>query len=186
VDGKDGVTFNKHANRHPKIKVLWERSELWSLTADLVAEIARRNTYQRKAGIEKLTRDFIAVVIDEMAAYTASPSVDSKHPDIKVHKAFTDNLVTLAQRGRSAGVRLILSAQRPIVEHLHPSVRAQCATTIAFKLQADADATSVFGTLDNLPADPRKLTQGRALISYGLTGQLQAVQFPLIQSRGAR
>lgn len=181
VDGKDGVAFNRYRNAAPgKVNVLWEEADLWALCTELVATMRARNTRQREQNIDNATGDFIAVVIDEMATFTHRPSSDAKHPDNKRHAQFIDELAMLARRGRSTGFRLIITAQEPVVDQIPASVRANCLTTISFKLPIDAHAIAVFGQLDGLPTDPRNLQRGRALIKNGMTGDIRHVQFPVI------
>lgn len=181
-DGKDGVAFQRYANRHPKVKVLWEDHDLWALTSTLVTEMGRRNAEQRRLGIDNTSSNFIALVIDEMATYTAKPSADPKHPDNKRHIQFIDDLSRLARRGRSTGLRMIITAQEPVAEQIPTTVRNNCQTIVSFKLSIDAHATALFGQLDRLPADPRELPRGRALIKHGMTSTHQAVQFPLLST----
>lgn len=181
IDGKQGVTFNRLRHALPgKLRVLWEEPEVWKLAADLTATMRQRNEAQRQQGIDNAASDFIAVVIDEMATFTARPSIDPKHPDTKLHTRFVDDLTALARRGRSTGLRLIISAQEPVVEQIPASVRANCLTTLAFRLPIDAHATAVFGQLDTLPSDPRRLPRGHALLKDGLTGDIREVRFPLM------
>lgn len=183
IDGKDGVAFNRYRHAAPgKVRVLWAESEVWELTTALVALISKRNAEQRERNIDNATSHFIAVVIDEMATFTAKPSVDAKNPDNKRHAQFIDELTMLARRGRSAGFRLIISAQEPVAEQIPASVRANCLSTLAFRLPVDAHATAVFGQLDALPADPRRLLRGRALLKNGLSGDVRQVQFPIRRS----
>jgi hypothetical protein len=182
IDGKDGVAFNRYRNAAPgKVHVLWQDAEVWKLTGDLTALMRQRNEAQREQNIDNTTRDFIAVVIDEMATFTAKPSVESKHPDNKLHAKFIDDLTMLARRGRSTGLRLILSAQEPVVEQIPASVRANCLTSLSFRLPVDAHATAMFGQLDGLPADPRRLLRGHALFKNGLSGEVRNVQFPVMR-----
>ena len=181
VDGKDGVAFNRYRNAAPsKVHALWDEPDLWSLCTELVATMRARNAAQREQNIDNATGDFIAVVIDEMATFTHRPYTDPKHPDNKRHAQFIDELAMLARRGRSTGMRLIITAQEPVVDQIPATVRANCLTTIAFKLPIDAHAIAVFGQLDGLPADPRNLQRGRALIKNGMTGDIRHVQFPVI------
>jgi hypothetical protein len=184
VDGKDGVAFNRYRNAAPgKVHVLWDEPDLWTLCTDLVGIMRARNAAQREQNIDNATSDFIAVVIDEMATFTHRPYTDPKHPDNKRHAQFIDELAMLARRGRSTGLRLIVTAQEPVVDQIPASVRANCLTTIAFKLPIDAHAVAVFGQLDGLPADPRNLQRGRALIKNGMTGDIRHVQFPVIRAQ---
>lgn len=186
VDGKDGVAFDRYSGKHPKVSVLWDEPDLWSLTTELVATMRARNADQRAIGIDNAKRDFIAVVIDEMSTYTAKPSSDAKSDANKAHVRFLDELAMLARRGRSTGLRLIITAQEPTDNQIPTSVRANCQTTLAFGLPVDAHAITTFGQLDGLPADPRKLTRGRALLKQSMTGDIRHVQFPVTEPpRGA-
>lgn len=181
VDGKDGVTMNRYARIAPgKVHVLWEERDVWHLTTELVAFMRARNVAQRNANQDNATASFVALVIDEMSTFTAKPSGDPKHPDNKLHTRFLDELAMLARRGRSTGLRLIIAAQEPVAEQIPATVRANCLTTISFKLPIDAHAVAVFGQLEGLPADPRQLRRGRALVKHGLTGTMQQVQFPIL------
>jgi hypothetical protein len=180
VDGKDGVSMNRYRSVAPnKVIVLWEERDLWTITSELVATMRARNVAQREANRDNATSDFIAVVIDEMSTFTAKPTSDSKHPDTKRHAQFIDELAMLARRGRSTGIRLIITAQEPVVDQIPATVRANCLTTLAFKLPIDVHANAVFGQLEGLPADPRRLSRGRALLKNGLTGDLHYLQIPL-------
>jgi hypothetical protein len=187
IDGKDGVAFNRYKNKNPKVRVLWEEPDLWQLTTQLVQTMRERNAAQRAAGIDKAEKDFIAVVIDEMSTYTAKPSLDNKSDANKTHARFLEELAMLARRGRSTGLRLFITAQEPTDNQVPTTVRANCQTTLAFALPVDAHAITTFGQLEGLPADPRKLTRGRALLKQTMTGDLHHVQFPFTAPpRGAR
>lgn len=181
VDGKDGVTMQRYARIAPgKVHVLWEERHLWTLTTQLVEFMRARNADQRIRNIDNATGDLVAVVIDEMSTFTAKPSGDAKHPDNKLHARFLDELAMVARRGRSTGIRLFITAQEPVAEQIPPTVRANCLNTISFKLPIDAHATALFGQLDGLPADPRHLMRGRALVKNGITGEIRHVQFPVL------
>jgi hypothetical protein len=182
VDGKDGLAFNLYKDKHPKVTVLWEEQDFWGLTPHLVADMHARNTAQRQAGTDKATKDFVALIVDEMSTYALEPSATDKALN-KRHATFLDELTTLARRGRSAGFRALYTSQEPTKESIPVSVRGNCQTTIGFRLPIDAHATMVWGKHDEgtLPADPRYLPTGRALVKQGDTGSLALVQFPLIK-----
>lgn len=182
-DGKDGVAFRRYEHAHPKVRVIWEERDLWSVTARLVAIMRARNARQRDAGIDNATTGFIALVIDEMPTFTAKPSSDGKSADNKLHAQFLDDLNRIAMRGRSTGLRMLITSQRPVVEQIPASVRANCQTVIGFRLPMDTDATSVYGKIDGLIADPRKLPKGQALVLEGETGAYRSVQLPLMPAQ---
>jgi DNA segregation ATPase FtsK/SpoIIIE-like protein len=139
-----------------------------------------RNADQRARNIDNATGNFVALIIDEMSTFTAKPSGDAKHPDNKLHARFLDELAMVARRGRSTGIRLFVTAQEPVAEQIPPTIRANCLNTISFKLPIDAHATALFGQLEGLPADPRHLQRGRALLKNGVTGEIRHVQFPVM------
>lgn len=181
VDGKDGVAFNRYRNAAPgKVHVIWDEADVWSLCSELVSTMRARNAEQRERGTDNATENFIALVIDEMSTFTVKPSSDPKSDENKRHARFLDELAMLARRGRSTGLRLFITAQEPVAEQIPATVRANCLTTISFKLPIDAHATAVFGQLDGLPADPRQLQRGRALLKNGMTGEIRHVQFPVL------
>lgn len=103
---------------------MWEDKEVYEAIAKLVGVMRERNIRQREAGIDNATGNYIAVVIDEMATFAAKPSTDAKNPLNKAHAAFVDDLTKLAMRGRSTGLRLIVSAQSPVAHRPFP-----CAPT---------------------------------------------------------
>lgn len=181
VDGKDGVTLQRYARIAPgKVHVLWEERHLWTLTTHLVEFMRARNADQRARNIDNATGNFVALIIDEMSTFTAKPSGDAKHPDNKLHARFLDELAMVARRGRSTGIRLFVTAQEPVAEQIPPTIRANCLNTISLKLPIDAHATALFGQLEGLPADPRHLQRGRALLKNGITGEIRHVQFPVM------
>jgi hypothetical protein len=180
VDGKDGVAMARYEGLHPKVRVLYDEPDVWDLTAELATTIRQRNAEQRAAGIENATRDFIALVVDELPTYISKPSAEAKNPDNKQHAQFLDNINRLAMRGRSTGMRMFFVTQTPVAEQIPVTLRANCQTTIAFRLPENAHATALFGQLESLPADPRSLSRGRALVKEGLTGKISHVQFPLV------
>ncbi|KUO58135.1 MAG: hypothetical protein APF80_11920 [Alphaproteobacteria bacterium BRH_c36] len=173
LDGKDGVGMYRYTHLHPKIRVLYDEADVWQLMADLNDLMRQRNAEQRAAGIDKTTKDFVAVVIDELPTFITKPAGDGK----KDHAVFLDNIQRLAMRGRSAGIRMILVSQTPVAEQIPVTLRANCATTIGFRLPENAHATALFGQLDSTN-DPRKLPTGQAIVRLGDTGQVMTVQFP--------
>lgn len=179
IDGKEGITFARYKTAAPaKLRILIDEPDVWKLTGQLVAIIRKRNASLRDAGLDSASTNLIAVLIEEMSTYTAKPSSDGKSQANKDHARFLDELAMLARRGRSAGLRLIITAQEPTDNQIPTTVRGNCQTVIAFKIPTDAHATMVFGQLDP-SRDPRKLTRGRALIKHD-NGTIQSVQFPVI------
>ena len=78
--------------------------------------------------------------------------------------SFVPGLVSIAQRGRSLGVHLVLATQRPggVVS---PEIRANCTLRICLRTTDEADSRDVLGTPDaaHLPVD----LPGRAYLRTG-------------------
>ncbi len=94
----------------------------------------------------------LVVVIDEFA------SLAKELPD------FLGALVSIAQRGRSLGIHLVLATQRP-AGVVTDDIRANTNLRIALRLQDRTDAHDVVG--DALPAGFPPGTPGRALLRLG-------------------
>jgi S-DNA-T family DNA segregation ATPase FtsK/SpoIIIE len=104
----------------------------------------------RRAVAEPLPR--LVVVIDEFA------SLAKELPE------FLGALVSIAQRGRSLGIHLVLATQRP-AGVVTDDIRANTNLRIALRLQDRTDAHDVVG--DALPARFPPATAGRAALRLG-------------------
>jgi S-DNA-T family DNA segregation ATPase FtsK/SpoIIIE len=78
--------------------------------------------------------------------------------------AFVPGLISIAQRGRSLGVHLVLATQRPSGV-VSPEIRANCTLRICLRTTDEADSRDVLGTTDaaHLPVD----LPGRAFLRSG-------------------
>ncbi|MEQ1671910.1 MAG: FtsK/SpoIIIE domain-containing protein [Hyphomicrobium sp.] len=183
IDGKQGMTFTRYRRLHPdKLRVLTDEPDVWALTTRLVEIIRQRNATLANQGLDNAPNNFIAVLVDEMSTYTAKPSSDGKSEANKAHVRFLDELAMLARRGRSAGLRMLITAQDPTVDQIPSTVRSNCQTTMIFKLPLDVHATMMVGQIEP-GRDPRKLTTGRAIIKRD-DGTVTTVQFPVISAPG--
>ena len=86
----------------------------------------------------------VVVVIDECQAYLDARSHPTK--DAKAVGAEIDSLVRdLVKRGRSAGIVVVLSTQRPTADSIPTSTRDNCALRVCFSVRTREAATSVLG-----------------------------------------
>ena len=148
--------------------------------ACLEAELRRREHLLRDVG----ARDLIAyaaaprdeamprllLVIDELAAL------------VRDIPNFVGALVSLAQRGRSLGLHLVLATQRP-AGTVNDAIRANTNIRIALRVQDIADSVDVLG--DTAAATIDRRTPGRALVRLG-PGELEAVQVASVGLRSER
>lgn len=92
----------------------------------------------------------LVIVVDEYAALV------TEHPSL--HAVFAD----IAARGRSLGVHLILSTQRP-AGVVRDAVLANAAIRVSLRVLEASDSVAVIGVPDAAALDPDK--PGRALVS---------------------
>ncbi len=148
--------------------------------ACLEAELRRREHLLRNVG----ARDLIAyagepraeamprllLVIDELAAL------------VRDIPNFVGALVSLAQRGRSLGLHLVLATQRP-AGTVNDAIRANTNIRIALRVQDSADSSDVLGDASAAAIDRR--TPGRAFVRLG-PGELEVVQVASVGLRSER
>jgi S-DNA-T family DNA segregation ATPase FtsK/SpoIIIE len=111
----------------------------------------------------------LVVVIDEFATLAAD------HPDV------LDGFVSVAQRGRSLGLHLVLATQRP-TGSVNDHLRANTNLRVALRVQDPADSRDVLDVAD--AAEIRRDQPGRALVRLG-PGELVPVQVATTAIRAA-
>ena len=140
----------------------------------LEAELRRRESVLRgtgdrdlvsyAAGVGREPMPRLLVVIDELAAL------------VRDLPNFVPALVSLAQRGRTLGLHLVLATQRP-AGTVSDAIRANTNIRIALRVQDPADSVDVLGHPDAAFLDRR--CPGRALIRFG-PGEVTAVQIAAV------
>lgn len=95
-----------------------------------------------KRGLNKLGKSngvgLVAVVVDEVPYYVTNS-------DTKVAKAFTVRLRDIIQRGRAAGIIVILTAQKPSTDSLPSSIRDLISLRIAFNCSTREASETILG-----------------------------------------
>ena len=163
VDYKGGSTFDACARLPHTVGVVTDLDDglAQRMLVSLDAEVRRRELLLRAAGSDDLAAyrravteplPRLVVVIDEFA------SLAKELPD------FLGALVSIAQRGRSLGVHLVLATQRP-AGVVTDDIRSNTNLRIALRLQDRADAHDVVG--DALPAGFPPGAPGRAVLRLG-------------------
>jgi DNA segregation ATPase FtsK/SpoIIIE, S-DNA-T family len=164
VDYKGGSTFDACTTLPHTVGVVTDLDDGLAARAlvSLEAELRRRERLLRAVGAGDLTAyravpgapplPRLVVVVDEFAALA------TELPD------FLSALVTVAQRGRSLGMHLVLATQRPsgvVDDH----IRANTAMRIALRLHDVADAVDVVG--DATPVSLPRSVPGRVVARLG-------------------
>ena len=142
----------------------------------LGAELTRREEVLASHGVsdiaalpESVDLARLVIVVDEFA------TLAEELP------AFVPGLVSIAQRGRSLGVHLVLATQRPggVVS---PEIRANCTLRICLRTTDEADSRDVLGTTDaaHVPVE----LPGRAFHRSG-SGTPTVLQVARVATRNA-
>jgi S-DNA-T family DNA segregation ATPase FtsK/SpoIIIE len=163
VDYKGGSTFDACARLPHTVGVVTDLDDGLAerVLVSLDAEVRRRERLLRTARADDLASyrrtvdeplPRLVVVIDEFA------SMAKELPD------FLGALVSIAQRGRSLGIHLVLSTQRP-AGVVTDDIRANTNLRIALRLQDRADGHDVVG--DPAPANFPLGAPGRAALRLG-------------------
>ncbi|QQS23614.1 MAG: hypothetical protein IPM43_09115 [Actinomycetota bacterium] len=172
VDYKGGAAFDACARLPHVVGVVTDLDDRLAerVLRSLEAELRRREAVLRRHGVhdlsglrslpdaEPLAR--LVVVVDEFATLAAELP------------GFLGALVSVAQRGRSLGVHLVLATQRPggVVSD---DVRANTNLRIALRVQDASDSTEVIG--DAVAATLPRAFPGRAVLRLG-AGELIVFQ----------
>lgn len=150
VDFKGGAAFDRLVDLPHVVATVTDLDDGLArrMLTGLDAEVTRRERLLRRAGCEDLdayrlesrqpSLARLVVVVDEFA------TLASDHPEA------LGSLVSLAQRGRSLGIHLILATQRP-AGVVREDVRANTDLRLCLRVQDRADALDVVG-------DPRPAT----------------------------
>lgn len=117
---------------------------------------------------------YIVVVIDEYADLTMSTGAtgDAKTLARNISQA----IIRLAQKGRAAGIHIVLATQRPSVDVVTGLIKANFPTRVAFRVLSMTDSKTI---LDSTGAE--KLI-GRGDMLYYAGVEMERVQCALISS----
>ena len=117
---------------------------------------------------------YIVTVVDEYADLTMSVggSGDSK----AMARSISTSIIRLAQKGRAAGIHIVLATQRPSVDVITGLIKANFPTRIAFRVISRIDSSTI---LDS-PGAEKLIGRGDMLYYAGV--EMERVQCALIDS----
>lgn len=117
---------------------------------------------------------YIVVVIDEYADLTMSVGAG---PEAKaVAKSITTSIVRLAQKGRAAGVHVIIATQRPSVDVITGLIKTNFPTRIAFRVVTRVDSSTIL----DAPGAEKLVGKGDMLYYAGV--EMERVQCAFISN----
>ncbi|MCW2699276.1 MAG: domain containing protein [Blastococcus sp.] len=169
VDYKGGSAFAEAAELPHTVGLVTDLDGQATARAlrSLTAELARREAILAAHHVAD-----IGVLPDHVAMARLVIVVDEFATLAEELPGFVPGLVSIAQRGRSLGVHLILATQRP-AGVVSPEIRANCTLRICLRTTDEADSRDVLGGSEaaHLPLDQ----PGRAYLRAG-SGEPTALQ----------
>ena len=136
---------------------------------DLLSRAGVNNLYNQKYKDRRLRPDqghrylpYLVVIIDEYADLTMTQGAA---PESKaLGRSITNSVVRLAQKGRAAGLHVILATQRPSVDVISGLIKSNFPMRIAFRTASRTDSSTILDT----PGAEKLIGNGDMLFSPGL------------------
>ena len=147
----------------------------------LCVEMDERYELLSKAGVNKITLynekyrqhhlrsdkghrflPYLVVVVDEYADLTMT---SGGGPEAKAAgRSITNSIVRLAQKGRAAGIHVILATQRPSVDVISGLIKSNFPMRIAFRVASRIDSMTIL----DAPGADKLIGKGDMLFSAGI------------------
>lgn len=167
---KNAIVKNpKNAERILRSLTL-EMDERYQLLSE--AGVNNLKLYNSKFKDRKLRPDhghrflpYIVVIVDEYADLTMSAGAGAETKASA--KSITNSIIRLAQKGRAAGIHVILATQRPSVDVISGQIKANFPARIAFRVAQRVDSMTI---LDSPGAD-KLIGKGDMLFSAGIDAE---------------
>ena len=144
-----------------------ERYELLSKAA-----VNKITLYNEKYCKHKLRPDhghrflpYLVVVVDEYADLTMTVGAGAESK--AAGRSITNSIIRLAQKGRAAGIHVILATQRPSVDVISGLIKSNFPMRIAFRVASRVDSQTILDT----PGAEKLIGKGDMLWSAGIDSE---------------
>lgn len=108
---------------------------------------------------------YIVVVVDEYADLTMTIG---GAPEARASsRSITNSIIRLAQKGRAAGLHVILATQRPSVDVINGLIKSNFPMRIAFRVASRVDSTTIIDS----PGAEKLIGKGDMLFSAGIESE---------------
>lgn len=145
------IEFYKYGDmHHSKLRVTYDFNDCLSMLEYLCNEMERRYALMRSNRLTSNYFPYMVLIIDEFA------DLISQDTD----KKFAGCLARLAQKSRAAGIHIIISTQRPSVDVVDGTIKANFPSRISCKVATGVDSKVILDT----PGAEHLLGKGDALI----------------------
>ena len=108
---------------------------------------------------------YLVVVVDEYADLTMMTGAS---PDARAaSRSITNSIIRLAQKGRAAGLHVILATQRPSVDVISGIIKSNFPMRIAFRVASRTDSMTIL----DAPGAEKLIGKGDMLFSAGIDSE---------------
>ena len=108
---------------------------------------------------------YIVTIVDEYADLTMTMGAS---PEVRAaSKSITNSIIRLAQKGRAAGIHVIIATQRPSVDVISGVIKGNFPLRIAFRVASRTDSMTI---LDS-PGAEKLIGRGDMLLSAGIDNE---------------
>ncbi|MBR4585349.1 MAG: DNA translocase FtsK 4TM domain-containing protein [Bacteroidales bacterium] len=108
---------------------------------------------------------YLVVVVDEYADLTMTTGAS---PEARAaSRSITNSIIRLAQKGRAAGLHVILATQRPSVDVISGIIKSNFPMRIAFRVASRVDSTTIL----DAPGAEKLIGRGDMLFSAGIESE---------------
>ncbi len=159
IDLKLGVELSPFEGSPFTAGTCWQGSKLPKLLSGIQKEIKARMTLFKAAGVLK---------IDEYNALDTEPLpylliVIDEYAELRREKTAEEKMQSILQIGRAAGIRCLLSTQRPSSTNLSTDIRGLIADRLSFRLPDRVNSEIVL----DIPGAEELPCRGRCLLLHG-------------------
>lgn len=135
------VELARFANEKNTVQHYTAIEDIYLALDGLVTEMNERYIALAKAGVRNIEEHggmkYKFVVIDEFGDLTVGNKSEGK---LNFSKEINKNILLLAQKARAAGIHLIIATQRPSVDIITGSIKANFPTKVAFRTAKETDS----------------------------------------------
>lgn len=118
---------------------------------------------------------YLVTIIDEYADLTMSVGAS---PEVKASsKSIQSSIIRLAQKGRAAGIHVVLATQRPSVDVISGIIKTNFPTRIAFRVASRVDSMTIL----DMPGAEKLIGKGDMLYYAGV--ECERIQCGFVSNR---
>ena len=117
---------------------------------------------------------YIVAVVDEFADLTMSAGAGPENKALE--RSISNSIIRLAQKGRAAGIHVVLATQRPSVDVVTGLIKSNFPTRIAFRVSSSVDSKTIL----DAPGADKLIGKGDMIFYAGI--EMERIQCAYISN----